>query len=1008
MRLNQLFNNCILAVKDQKFDLAEDYLIQIGAQQLRPAAQKLFEYLRKVIPSDPWQHISSRAKDSYSLEDLAVIVLITNGDAKDIFRTIKSVKQFGANSGRTTRCLLFECLKKDTDVNGLFERSIEPLPLQLREAIQAENLDYVVEYANTPRGLRRAVRCVAGRFVCFVREGDEMRASGVDARDSLLRGGFDVLIGNPSSTSEMINRISEVFTNPTNTQTISALLATTFFYDGAIILDRDYFDDLLGTIKYDADIGYFGYLNEIVTVALTKNSGRVGYVPEICIEPSAHNLAEHRKKIKEYTLYCIESRRKSAPSSLEIGTEEIIRKVLEFAKDVLLSREVIPDNAVEAESDISSILSGKLTFSAKQILYWILSELGSIALNNELVRKPFPNIPSDKALKNQPSVSLVSSLFRGKMLINSFLTDITRQSIFNETELIIVLPERDLIQECVCELLSLDCGQLRLLRLENDPGIYECWNMAIRNARGQYISNANLDDRHDTNHLKTLVSLLDSSNADVASAAVAITHEVGDVKSFDGNMHEWNSVRHPEIWYSESGNRGIERYLKDFFLFDASGQIVQCMNFPHCMPVWRRSLHENLGFFDELKNGTYADFAFWLTAVEHGVRFAHLPEPLGLYYVDPCSHNRRNADPITWQTIVKRHLPSEMQVKLPPHVEVEENITKPNGRTRSPDDMPRINFGEQIDQNYGQHRSGWSYAIAGFSKFHDPASPVFCDTFIEKKFVWGGDEGDGGSGPVRPRQSPWIGFLHVPPFVPSWFQSDQSNQRIFSRRSWQQSLEHCRGLFVLTEYHQEHLMRMLKPKFPISVLYHPTEFPEIAFDFDRYLQNPRKRIVQVGWWLRKLHAIAAIDTPGHIPTLLGHKDWTKNMLAYAERRVGGMSIPAKVDAIDYLDNDAYDRLLGENIVFIDFYDTSANNAVIECIARSTPIVICRHPAVEEYLGKDYPLFYEKYEEIPQFIKDKGRLMAASHWLRSAHLRDTMRIDYFLKSFCESEVIKNLT
>ena len=31
---------------------------------------------------------------------------------------------------------------------------------------------------------------------------------------------------------------------------------------------------------------------------------------------------------------------------------------------------------------------------------------------------------------------------------------------------------------------------------------------------------------------------------------------------------------------------------------------------------------------------------------------------------------------------------------------------------------------------------------------------------------------------------------------------------------------------------------------------------------------------------------------------------------------------------------------------------TANNAVIECIARGTPILVCRHPSVEEYLGAD--------------------------------------------------------
>ena len=66
-----------------------------------------------------------------------------------------------------------------------------------------------------------------------------------------------------------------------------------------------------------------------------------------------------------------------------------------------------------------------------------------------------------------------------------------------------------------------------------------------------------------------------------------------------------------------------------------------------------------------------------------------------------------------------------------------------------------------------------------------------------------------------------------------------------------------------------------------------------------------------------------------------------------------------VKFIDHLDNNDYDVLLSQNIVFLDLYDTSANNAVIECIARGTPLLINRHPATIEYLGEKYPFYFDK-------------------------------------------------
>ena len=180
----------------------------------------------------------------------------------------------------------------------------------------------------------------------------------------------------------------------------------------------------------------------------------------------------------------------------------------------------------------------------------------------------------------------------------------------------------------------------------------------------------------------------------------------------------------------------------------------------------------------------------------------------------------------------------------------------------------------------------------------------------------------------------------------------------------------------------------------------------MLFDFDRYLANPKKRLVQIGWWLRKLTAIDRIPVEGHTPTLLGSSDWSKNLLTYAERRYHGITDPGGADVIDFLDNDAYDALLAENMAFVDFFDTSANNAVVECIARSTPIAVCRHPAVDEYLGVDYPLLYTDLAEAGKLIEDLGRVRAAHQYMKDDTLKRRFTLDEFSRSFANSEVARN--
>ena len=106
-------------------------------------------------------------------------------------------------------------------------------------------------------------------------------------------------------------------------------------------------------------------------------------------------------------------------------------------------------------------------------------------------------------------------------------------------------------------------------------------------------------------------------------------------------------------------------------------------------------------------------------------------------------------------------------------------------------------------------------------------------------------------------------------------------------------------------------------------------------------------------------------------------------------------------------NEKYDELLCANIVFVDFYDTSANNLVIECIARGTPIVVPKHPAVVEYLGKDYPLYFNDYSEISKLTKDFSRLTLTSEYLKQPEIRWRVSNEAFLSGILNSEVMNSI-
>ena len=220
---------------------------------------------------------------------------------------------------------------------------------------------------------------------------------------------------------------------------------------------------------------------------------------------------------------------------------------------------------------------------------------------------------------------------------------------------------------------------------------------------------------------------------------------------------------------------------------------------------------------------------------------------------------------------------------------------------------------------------------------------------------------------IVPFREPWVGFLHNPPDMPRWFHYGSSPQAIFAKPVWQESLRHCRGLFVLSEYFADWARRATG--LTVSALVHPTVRPAVTFDFERFLANPEKRIVQIGWWLRRLSAIDRMPIAAGNP--LGYRklrlvpDFSDGSAAHLRELLArecaefGFTIdPDRSDVEEraHLPNDAYDALLAENLVFVELYDASANNTVIECIARATPLLINRLPAVVEYLGESYPLY----------------------------------------------------
>jgi len=345
----------------------------------------------------------------------------------------------------------------------------------------------------------------------------------------------------------------------------------------------------------------------------------------------------------------------------------------------------------------------------------------------------------------------------------------------------------------------------------------------------------------------------------------------------------------------------------------------------------------------------------------------------------------------------------------------------------------------------GYHRSGWSYVLNSMKNLHNPEGIIF-DSYLDKTFGWEYDFLS--SVQVIPYRKSWIGVFH---HTSDEDYSENNLVNVFEKDNFIESLKYCKGLIVFSENNKKWLNS--RTKVPVLVLSHPTEFvpKKSLFNYKKFKSDPAKKIIQVGAWLRNSYAIYELTVPNeyHKFAMKG-KDMDNyffsesnialiseniKLLGYNKKdrvsgnpfindRISGQPVKnadvnkyaiglanlivknhKSVTILDNITNDQYDQILTSNIVFINLADAAAVNTIIECIVRNTPIVVNRLPATEEYLGKNYPLFYDNLSEVSKVLTNK-KIKKATKYLRKMD-KNRFSIDFFLKNLINSKIYYNL-
>lgn len=311
--------------------------------------------------------------------------------------------------------------------------------------------------------------------------------------------------------------------------------------------------------------------------------------------------------------------------------------------------------------------------------------------------------------------------------------------------------------------------------------------------------------------------------------------------------------------------------------------------------------------------------------------------------------------------------------------------------------------------NLLSHQRDWSHCH-DYMMALNSLSGVYCDTFLDNTF--GAKKAEGIVTKNIPYNKKWVGFVHNPPNIPSWFAGDTTSfGNIYQDPYFLASLKNCAGIFTMSEYHAKYIRHCL-PNIPVESVYQPTIIPETQFDFDKFTNNKNKKLIAIGWWLIKLNALYTVKTDEYQKIRLLSDDICADTLAKLENIdsvVNNYSVnqtqKSSVRELKYTTIQAYDQLLSENVVYMDLYDSSSSGVLVDCIARGTPVFVNRLPAVVEYLGEGYPLYIESQYDLENKLKDFDLIRRGHLYLRSNRYK--IEMGHFLDQIVNSKIYKSL-
>ncbi|VXD24074.1 hypothetical protein PL8927_790170 [Planktothrix serta PCC 8927] len=209
--------------------------------------------------------------------------------------------------------------------------------------------------------------------------------------------------------------------------------------------------------------------------------------------------------------------------------------------------------------------------------------------------------------ENKIKVSAIVSTYNSAAIIGGRLENLVNQTLFKTGELEIIVVDSGSEEnegDIVLAFKQQYPDSIIYIRTEEREPIYQAWNRGIAIARGEYITNQNTDDRLKLNALEQLATYLDEH------PEVILVH--GDQQPVSpGERINLEDLKGKPHWNWSGFSR-----LKLLFLAQVGSQ-----------PMWRKSLHNDYGLFDQTLK-VRGDQDFYIRIANAG-EFHFIPEILG-------------------------------------------------------------------------------------------------------------------------------------------------------------------------------------------------------------------------------------------------------------------------------------------------------------------------------------------------------------------------------------------